>query len=76
MEMLRLADYLGEFGAAIAAAGVLAIGWMSNRTTNNLNQKIANQQSLLLKTGHDIDRMERQIEELKYHIVDIRRNHP
>ena len=36
-----LTKYLGDFGAALAAVGVIIIGWMNKRTTSNLENKMS-----------------------------------
>lgn len=61
-----LTKYLGDYGAALAAVGVIIIGWMNKRTTSNLENKMSNIGSDLLRLRIEADRMRHEHKELQY----------
>jgi hypothetical protein len=78
-----LTKYLGEYGAAIAAAGVAIIYYLNNRTSNNLDTKISNIESMLLKTEYDMADTKARLIEVREHLLCLttdfeqyRREHP
>ncbi len=80
---LDLTKYLGEYGAAIAAMGVMVVAWLNNRTSHNLNTKISNMKSELLQLAVSSERHEAMLNELRcnfkalqYEFDDYRRTHP
>lgn len=71
-----LTKYLGEYGAAIAAAGVAIIYYLNNRTSNNLNTKITNIESELLDVRQSLNMLEKENAKIQYEFSEYRRNHP
>lgn len=73
---LDLTKYLGEYGAAIAAMGVMVVAWLNNRTSHNLNTKISNMESELLYVRHEINSLSQESHKIQYEFAEYRRDHP